>query len=92
MGDPDRVAGVCQQEAISCVIIDLSLPGLNLPDWVAGFGENPIPPLIGYDSHVRTDRFEQARAAGCTHLLTRGQVAQQLPGLLQGILSKSSTE
>lgn len=88
-GNPESVRQLCEQESITCVVIDLGLPGLNLPEWVAGFAGSP-PPLVAYDAHIRTDRLEQARAAGCVEILTRGQVASQLPRVLTQYLRSSS--
>ncbi len=42
-------------------------------------------PVVGFFSHVHEDRAEQARAAGCSQVLTRGAFVRELPGLLSSL-------
>ena len=38
--------------------------------------------LLGYVSHVRTDRIKAAQSAGCDRVVARSAFVQELPGLL----------
>lgn len=41
--------------------------------------------VIGYVDHTREDLIEQARAAGCDQVMSKGEFARRLPELLDGI-------
>jgi CheY-like chemotaxis protein len=45
-------------------------------------------PVIAFVSHLRADRAEAARAAGCSRVLARGAFVQELPRLLVAAASK----
>ena len=40
--------------------------------------------LVGYCRHTEIERIREARAAGCDHVLTQGELADRLPKLLSG--------
>ncbi len=42
-------------------------------------------PIIGFLSHVQTDLYEKAVAAGCDRVLPRSKFSQDLPNILSGI-------
>ena len=56
--------------AIEALRADPSLAGLS---------------VVGFFSHVHEERAEQARAAGCSQVLTRGAFVRELPALLSGL-------
>jgi hypothetical protein len=43
-------------------------------------------PVVGFLNHERTDLKEQALAAGCGEVLTKGQFSAGLPGILRRVL------
>jgi DNA-binding NarL/FixJ family response regulator len=45
----------------------------------------PQTPIVAYGSHVETELFEKARAAGCTHVIARSAFVQRLPWILNGL-------
>lgn len=49
-------------------------------------------PIIGFLSHVQTERAQQAVAAGCAAALPRSLFVQQLPRLLRDGLAALSAE
>lgn len=65
---------------IRFVIADLELPELNLAELKAAAG--PAVQVIAYGPHVREDLFAAAQAAGCDHILTRGQASKQIERFL----------
>ncbi len=64
------------------LIIDLSLPGLNVGELTAAIPTDHRPEVIAYDAHVRTDQLAAAKAAGCDSVLSRGQLSSQVMEIL----------
>jgi ActR/RegA family two-component response regulator len=79
--DVQRLMEHLRSQTPNCVVIDL---GQTLVEKVAKVIKelHPQVRLVGYGSHVDTAALEAARAAGCDAVLTRGQVAAELPELL----------
>ena len=77
-------SGCLQQLAagpIAWVIIDLETPELDLAALQQAAG--PECRLIGYAPHVREELMQQAQAAGCHAVLTRGQAVRSVERLLR---------
>lgn len=71
------------QADLGLVILDLTTPGCD----VAGILEHlrqrqPPPKVVAYAPHVVRGALEQARAAGCDQVLTRGQFHRGIDQLL----------
>ena len=65
------------------VIFDLRLPGAL--EAVAALAADPAlrgVRSVGFIDHERTDVMDDARARGCSEVLTKGQFARDLPRLL----------
>jgi CheY-like chemotaxis protein len=66
-----------------CIILDLGLSSLTqdtMSDIVrAAAGEN----VLAFGSHVDASRLQQARDAGCTDVMPRSRLSNELPALLQ---------
>lgn len=79
-----KAVEVLQEQAFRWVVIDLELPGLNLPELqtAAVVGSSP-PPLIGFAPHVHEELMRRAGEAGCQVLLTRGQASRLLSTVLK---------
>jgi CheY-like chemotaxis protein len=70
-------------EEPTCIIVDLSNPGLDIADLMSDLrGRNRPPSVIAYGSHVDTATLKAARAAGCDEVLTRSQFVEELSGKL----------
>jgi DNA-binding NarL/FixJ family response regulator len=65
------------------VLVDLTMPGLDLPRVVAAVREKaPAARIIAFGPHVEEAMLAAAQEAGC-EVLTRGQFNQQYAQLLQ---------
>ena len=75
----------CTPQAPSCVIVDLSNPGLMIDELMAWVGRNgaPMPRVIAYGSHVDTETLRKAREAGCDSVLPRSKFVEELPAKLR---------
>ena len=70
-------------ESWSRVLIDLNLSRGDALAMVRDLrAAHPGVPLIGYCSHVQQELQQQALEAGCTTVLARSALVQQLPELL----------
>ena len=90
----DTAANVAQalekarQEPYRAVFVDLSLPGLSVAELMGGLPEAARPRVLAFGSHVHTSLLEQARAAGCDEVLTRGQLSANLAEILRANLAE----
>ena len=78
-----KAAEYLTNEARQLILIDLNLPNL---DWeLLASMHNPDSNLqsIAFGSHVDTEKFQIAKAAGCTQVIPRSRFSAQLPHLLQ---------
>ncbi len=89
----DQLLVLARQEAPSCVLLDLSFPGLDLPDLFRQLAEAcPSPPrMVAYGSHVDTERLRAARSAGCDPVLPRSKFVEELPRSLPQWLDGGDT-
>jgi len=68
------------------VIIDLNLAASDPLNGIREIRAHaPTLPIIGYCSHGQVDLQAQAKEAGCTSVLSRSALVQQLPQLLQAV-------
>jgi AmiR/NasT family two-component response regulator len=66
------------------VILDLRLPGaLELLGAIRGSATRHDVPTVGFIDHENTAVMDQARALGCTEVMTKGQFSHALPRLLK---------
>ncbi len=75
----------CLKDAsASCVIVDLSNPGLQIVDFVATLREasDTLPFIVAFGSHVDTEILRTARAAGCDIVWPRSKFADELQAAL----------
>lgn len=75
------------QRRYRALLVDLSVPGLLLPELMAGL---PVdrPRVLAFGSHVHTALLEQARAVGCDEVLTRGRLSANLVEVLRTSLAE----
>ena len=77
-------AAVHCDEPTRVVIIDLTLPGLDIHSAVAGLPEPPGRPyIVAFGPHVQGAVLAAARDAGCDEVHSRGHFDAQLDELLQ---------
>jgi CheY-like chemotaxis protein len=62
------------------VLVDLSNPGLDLPELLRRLSQecSPPPPVLAYGSHVEAETLRAARAAGCDPVLPRSRFVELL--------------
>ena len=80
---PEALFAFAQTSRPSCVIIDLSNPGLSIAELVSTLKQlAPPPTIVAYGSHVDTATLKAARAAGCDVVMPRSQFVEVLPTAL----------
>jgi CheY-like chemotaxis protein len=89
---PQALLAKCSAEAVSLVLIDLSLPKLNTSELVLQLRALPSPPsaVVAYAPHVHENLLSAARDAGCTEVLTRGQFNDQIEQVLKEYVPEQS--
>ena len=66
------------------VILDLSVPDLDLAPLIAQLRSGPKPPtIIAFAPHVHAALLDAARAAGCDQVLTRGDFHRRMDEVLE---------
>jgi CheY-like chemotaxis protein len=78
-------AAACRAGA-GLVIVDLDTPRLPVMEAVAAIVADPAlsgVQLVGFYSHVETERAREARSAGCRTVLPRSAFVRQLDDLLR---------
>jgi DNA-binding NarL/FixJ family response regulator len=78
--DADELLRQVREEKPRLVLIDLGdarVRGIETLPALAGI------PVVGFCNHEREDLMEQARAAGCGEVLTKGRFSAGLPELLR---------
>jgi len=73
-----------------CIILDLETSPLVVRDLISQLSP-PIPTVIAYGPHVQTARLEEARLAGCSLVMPRGQFSNQMEELLRTHLASGSS-
>jgi DNA-binding NarL/FixJ family response regulator len=84
----DAVLNLARQQPPTCVIVDLSNPGLRIADLTAGLGAlTHRPRVVAYGSHVDTASLRAAREVGCDVVLPRSKFVEELPTALPAWLA-----
>ncbi len=79
----DPAALVDGARGAAAVILDLRLPvALDALRQLRADPATEKIPAIGFCDHERVELMEQARAAGCTHVLAKGKFSSDLRNLL----------
>jgi len=78
---------------LELVIVDLGLPGLDLPALVRDIRALPEQPraILAFGPHVHDRLLDAARDAGCDIVITRGQFHAQLDELLGHFLARTGS-
>jgi CheY-like chemotaxis protein len=75
----------CRAEPPTLVLADLDSPRLDGVGAIRGLRADPAGAglrIVGFFSHVESERGREASAAGASLVLPRGAFARQLPGLI----------
>ena len=91
--DPNRLEHRIAQGGVVAVILDLnhgSGSAVEVLRTLKGNPETAPLPVLGFVSHVETDRAAAARAAGCDQVLARSTFSAQLPQILQKLAGKAA--
>lgn len=80
----------CTADAVALVLVDLSLPRLDIADLATKLRALPNPPkaIVAYAPHVHEEKHAAATAAGCTEVLSRGQFSGQIERILGQYLAE----
>ena len=81
--DADEVLQKIRAEKPKLVLLDLQAQSLRPLDTLKSLGELPS---VGFCNHELVELREQALAAGCGEVLTKGQFAAGLPKILGRVL------
>ena len=75
------------------IILDLSIPSLDLPPLIAQLRGGPQPPtIIAFAPHVHAALLDAAREAGCEEVLTRGDFHRRMDEVLAKIAPPEGEE
>ncbi len=77
---------------LSCIIVDLEntrTDTIQLISKLKAYGPTSKIPVVGYLSHVNTERQELAKIAGCDHVMPRSVFTQKLLQILSGTIDLS---
>ena len=81
--DPDEVIQKVRAEKPKLVLMDLQAAALRPLDTIKSLDGVPV---VGFLAHELLDLRDQALAAGCAQVLTKGQFAASLPQILSRAL------
>jgi DNA-binding NarL/FixJ family response regulator len=88
----EDLAARAREHTPTCLIIDLSHPGLQVPESIRELKDtSPMPRLVAYGSHVDAAMLRAAREAGCDVVLPRSQFVEKLPNELASWMAAKST-
>lgn len=69
---------VAKAAGAACVIVDLHLEGLHLPELLPELRSAGVKRVIGFGSHVDAETLKAARRAGCDVVMPRSQFAKEV--------------
>jgi DNA-binding NtrC family response regulator len=81
----EKAVELLKQESVSLFLVDLQMPGVNVDAIDKKLTENDCQsiPTIAYAQHVNVDMILKARDRSFDQVMTRGQLAANLPQLIQ---------
>jgi CheY-like chemotaxis protein len=80
----DVLLGMARQYPPTLILVDLSNPGLQLPELIQALRtvSPAMPRMVAYGSHVDAAVLHAAREAGCDPVLPRSKFVEELPRAL----------
>ncbi|MCH7988117.1 MAG: response regulator [Planctomycetes bacterium] len=82
----DELPKKLSESSYRCVILDLTMPGLNPAEVMSAMPSENRPAVIAFGSHVMTARLQEARDAGCDEVMPKSQFSGSLPEILKRVL------
>jgi CheY-like chemotaxis protein len=76
---PSNLAARAAEASPACAVLDLEAPGAL--DVVRAIRADPATaelPLLGFCGHLRVELIREGRAAGCTRVVARSEMARRL--------------
>jgi CheY-like chemotaxis protein len=88
----ETLRALLQQQAPSCIIVDLAHPELHIADFMDRLRTSgtAMPRVVAYGSHVDTATLRAAKEAGCAVVLPRSKFVEELPRGLAEWLARSN--
>ena len=83
--DTQAAADFANSENVALLMIDLTLPGVELVDLLESLPENVR--TLAYGPHVHEAKLAAARNAGCDLVVSRGELDRKLSGILEQFLT-----
>jgi DNA-binding response OmpR family regulator len=76
----DQALALAAATPPACIILDVHVVGEGLAGFISSLATKckPAPLLIGFGSHVDAASLQRARDAGCTLVLPRSKLVQEL--------------
>jgi DNA-binding response OmpR family regulator len=83
-GDVSQAVQHCAQEQATLLIVDLSLPSLDIAALIQQLraAMNGLPRIVAFGPHVHEERLAAARRAGCGEVVSRGEFFARLDTML----------
>ena len=81
--DADEILQAVRRSKPRLVLLDLDAPALQPLDTLVALDGIPV---VGFLAHEHTALRDQAVAAGCSEVLTKGQFSASLPAILRRAL------
>lgn len=86
----DAIAA-CQNGPAASLVIDLRMPGLDLPVLVSNCRKaSPGAEILAFGPHVHTHSLAAAAAAGCDDVFTRGEFDRRLAALVSELTARQA--
>ena len=89
--NPNAVVEECGARAVTLVLIDLSVPVLEIAKFVDQLNQTAQrPAIVAFGPHVHGPLLDVATAAGCDEVVSRGQFFSQLDQILARVSGAAS--
>lgn len=86
-----RADALHQAPDAAAAILDLAMPGIQPEQVVTTLRARGVAAIAAYGAHVQQALLEQARAAGCGLVLSRGQLHAQCEQIVGRLVEMVST-
>jgi DNA-binding NarL/FixJ family response regulator len=91
-GDSRRGPAALAEAQPQAIIVDLNSRQLAAVQWIQALKADPATRpvrIVAFASHVQAQLISDAKAAGCDSVMARSAFTQQLPNLLQSLVTTS---
>jgi DNA-binding NtrC family response regulator len=79
VGSVEAASDLCAEQAVALLVVDLATAGLDVAALVGRLKRDAkrAPAIVAFGPHVHEAALDAANAAGCDHVLSRGQFMSQ---------------